>query len=504
MKKLSILFLLIGYLSFGQELDTLKSTILSPQQLKEDFQLYRKMLEETHPGLYRYTSKDQMQSTLDSVAATLDQPKSFYQFYKDVLHIGAQIRCTHSYAFPSKKINHYSMNQIRTIPLYTYGMNEKVYVLFNGTANQGIEPGFEIVNINGNSIELIKKKFYAYAWSDATIESSKIRFFAGSLFWIFYYSLIDQSEQFDITFKDLEGKLQTHRVNALTPKVSMANYKKNPVNKSVLKKYSQGKQKMFKLGFPKDLDKTATISISVFGGNSEDDALQKTRTFMDKAIKKMEKKGVESLIIDLRSNQGGWDIVGSELLSYLVKSDEPFEYWGKGIAVIKDTTFLKYTEYSYQDWLLAQKELKGQPDGTFLVVNPDGPEPILTQPKPNRFKGDLYFLIQETTASAASEFAGAAKSRKLGTFVGAETNAAYDGGNGSTFIKMTLPNSGIWINSPLVAGYLNVDPQEIPNRGVLPHYEVSFTRTDLINRNDRQLQFVKDLIRKKFRRAEMP
>ncbi|MEO9482763.1 MAG: S41 family peptidase [Ekhidna sp.] len=504
MKRLSLLAVLIGNLSFGQQIDTLKTTVLSPKQLKEDFQLYRKMLEETHPGLYRYTSKEHMQSTLDSVASTLVKPKSFYQFYKDILHIGAQIRCTHSYAFPSKKVSQYSMNQISTVPFYTYGMNEKVYVLFNGSMNEGIKPGFEILSINGNSIESIKEQFYTYAWSDASIESSKIRFFAGSLFWMFYHALVDKSERFDITFKDLDGKLQMFHVKALTPRTSMANYKKNPVNKSILKKYKQGKRKMFKLGFPKDADKTATISISVFGGDSEEDAQQKTRKFMDMAIKKMEKVGVESLIIDLRSNQGGWDIVGSELLSYLVKSDEPFEYWRKGIAIIKDTTFLKYTEYSYQDWLIAKKELKEQPDGTFLVVNPDGPNPVLTQPKPNRFKGDLYFLIQETTGSAASEFAGAAKSRNLGTFVGSETNAAYDGGNSSTFIKMTLPNSGIYVNSPLVAGYLNVKPQKIPNRGVLPHHEVNFIRDDLLIRYDRQLEFVKGLIRKNDKKTESP
>lgn len=504
MKKVSFLLIFLGHLSFAQEIDILKTTVLSPAQLQEDFRLYRKMLEETHPGLYRYTSKDQMQSTLDSVASTLNHPKSFYQFYKDILHISAQIRCTHSYAFPTKNINRYSMYQISTVPFYTYGLNEKVYVLFNGSANQRIKPGFEILNINGRSIEFIKKQLYAYASSDASIENSKIRFLAGSLFWMFYYTLIDQSEQFDITFKDLEGKLQTFQVNALKPRVSMSNYKKNPVNKSILKKYKQGKRAMFKLDFPKDVDRTATISISVFGGDSEEDAKQKTRKFMDMAIKKMKKAGVESLIIDLRSNQGGWDIVGSELLSYFVKGDEPFEYWGKEIAIIKDTTFLKYTEYSYQDWLLAQKELKEQPDGTFHLVNPDGPEPIVAQPKPNRFQGNIYFLIQETTGSAASEFAGAAKSRNLGTLVGSETNAAYNGGNASTFIKMTLPNSGIYVNSPLVAGYLNVKPQKIPNRGVLPHYKVSFTRDDLIIRYDRQLEFVKDLIRENYKKTGSP
>ena len=53
--------------------------------------------------------------------------------------------------------------------------------------------------------------------------------------------------------------------------------------------------------------------------NDEESAQAVTRKFMDKTMKKIRKAGSESLIIDLRYNGGGWDVIGMEILSYLVK-----------------------------------------------------------------------------------------------------------------------------------------------------------------------------------------
>lgn len=50
---------------------------------------------------------------------------------------------------------------------------------------------------------------------------------------------------------------------------------------------------------------------------------------------------------------------------------------------------------------------------------------------------------------------------------------------------------------PLVNEYQGLKPQEVPNRGVLCHYEVNFTRDDLLKRYYRQAEFVKELIRAK-------
>lgn len=501
MKRILHILLLIGHTCIAQTVDTLKSTVLSPIQMQEDFSTYRRMLEETHPGLYRYTPKEEIQQIMDSVASTLQDSKSHYSFYTDLALINSKIKCAHSYLVPIQDISKYTLNSIKTVPFYFHAIDDKQYVVLNGSQNEEIEPGFELMSINGKSIPEIRDIIYKYAWSDGDIESAKIRNMTGVYFWMMYYLFVDQSDQFSMQFKDLTGKQHEYQLPAQTPKSSMAYYKKNPVNKEMMKLYGKNNSnKPFKLSFSKDVEKTAFLSLNSFGGagtNDEDEEQAITRKFMEKAIKRLQKAKTESLIIDLRYNGGGWDIIPMEILSYLAKSDEPFQYYKEAFAVTDSTEFLKFTGYTPSDYPQLKEELIPQGDGTFKLSPKYNVSLRPYAAKENRFEGDIYFIIHEMTGSAASEFAGIAKDRGLGTFVGTETNGAYQGGNGSTFIKMPLPNSGIFVNSPLVSGYQDLKPQEVPNRGVLPHHEVNFTRDDLLKRYDRQGEFIKDLIRKK-------
>lgn len=501
MKNTFLLLLLISQFAFSQKTDSLQSVKMTPQQMKEDFAIYKRVLEETHPGLYRYTPKEEIQEVMDSVASTLQESKSYYSFYTDLALISSKIKCAHSYVTPIQDIQKYILTSIKTVPFYLHAIGEKQYVLFNGSSNEKIKPGFELVSINGKSSDQIRDIIYKYAWSDADIESAKISNMTGSYFWMMYYLFVDQSDQFTMQFKDLAGKKHEFQLPAQTPKSSMAFYKKNPVNKEMLNLYRKNSSnKPFKLSFSKDIKKTAVLSLNSFGGkgmNNEDAAQAITRKFMEKAIKKIKKAKTESLIVDLRYNGGGWNVIAMEILSYLIKNEEPIQYYKEAFAATNSSEFLKFTGFSPSDYTRLKEELIPLEDGTFRL------EPkynISLRPytiKKNRFEGDLYFIIHEMTGSAASEFAGLAKDRELGILVGTETNAAYQGGNSSTFIKMPLPHSGIFVNSPLVSEYHGLKPQKVPNRGVIPHYEVNFTQDDLLQRYDRHTEFVKDLIREK-------
>lgn len=497
MKNSFLLLLLITQISFGQE--NLKDRILSPDQMQEDFSMYRRMLEETHPGLYRYSSKEVIQNLMDSIEATLDKDKSYIDFYKDIASVNAEIKCAHSYLLPNADINRYLLTEFKTLPFFFYGLDNKVFVVFNGTLNEQIKPGFELRSINGRSIDEIKSIINKYGWADGDSESVKIRFLTGSLFWVTYYFFVDQSEEYEMVFKDLQDHDISVTVSAQDTRTTMYQYKKNSVNKEFLKMYNTKREKPFGLSFPDDLDKTAVLSLRSFGGkgmNDEESAQAVTRKFMDKAMKKIRKAGSESLIIDLRYNGGGWDVIGMEILSYLVE-EESFQYYQRAFAATNDSEFFKYTGASESEIEEAKKELIPQEDGTFLL---DPAMNVGLRPyaaKANRFDGDIYFLIHEMTGSAAVEFAALAKSMNLGIFIGTETNGAYQGGNGSMFIKMSLPNSGIFINSPLVSGYQELKTQKIKNRGIMPDYLVDLKREDLLNKYDRQAEFAKDLIRKR-------
>ena len=103
--------------------------------------------------------------------------------------------------------------------------------------------------------------------------------------------------------------------------------------------------------------------------------------------------------------------------------------------------------------------------------------------------------MNEKTFSTASEFTAAAKYYKVGVMVGQETPGAYDGGNGSSFIHMELPNSKIAIGTPLVSYQMEVGASLHDGRGTLPDYVVSYTIEDVLQHRDTQLEMLKKLIR---------
>ena len=66
MKKISaVIFVLLPAFAFqlvAQGIDSLKFRILPANEMREDFNYLRRLLEETHPGLYRYSTKEQIKA----------------------------------------------------------------------------------------------------------------------------------------------------------------------------------------------------------------------------------------------------------------------------------------------------------------------------------------------------------------------------------------------------------------------------------------------------------
>src|SRR6266705_2441049 len=68
----------------------------SPQQIQKDYSIYQTMLEESHPGLYWYTSKDSMDYYFSNGAAQLKDSMTESQFRKVLTYVTAKINCGHT------------------------------------------------------------------------------------------------------------------------------------------------------------------------------------------------------------------------------------------------------------------------------------------------------------------------------------------------------------------------------------------------------------------------
>lgn len=497
---LVLAFLFNQLISLAQ-IDSLSHKVLTKEQMLEDFNFLRKVLEETHPALYRYTAKDIMQRKIDSIAGTLNKDMSFYDYYLVITSLIADIRCAHTYATPVQDIGTYYTKQIRTLPLEIIPVGDHYYATASGTMDSKILSGDEILSINGRPVQSVVQHLFRHLWSDGYIETSKFSLVRGSKFGLFYYMLIERPDSFLLSVRDSKGQVKEVTIPALPFSDYMTNVFKNPVNKYIISRYKEKNKKEQKNGWRLEMTKlpnTAYLRINGFGGGKDEEgAAKKLREFMDKSVATLKKKRIENLIVDLRNNGGGWDIQGVEFFTYLMKDTTPVRYYARMFTITDSSEFFKYSDLSADDKANARKKLIPQPDGTFSLMEEHTYGLRIQHAKPNRFTGKVYFLINGGTGSTASEFVAVAHSNKLGTFIGEESGGAYEGDNGASFLHFQLPNSKIAIGTPLVYYNNAVHTPRQKGRGVIPDHTVNLTKEDLLNGIDTQIEFTFDLIQKK-------
>lgn len=501
---ITFLFLSARFISVSQSpaviFDSLSIKVLSRDQMLKDFNYLRQILEETHPGLYRYSSKGYMQGKMDSIAGSLKTDLPFYAFYRQIAAFIADIRCAHTYAVPVEKMEKYLTGSIKTLPYEVTVLENHAFVTLNGTADTTVKPGYELLAINEQTVSKLLPELYRYFWADGFIESNKKSQLVGTKFGLFYYMLVARPDTFLLTIRNPAGQLLQVKAQALPYSEYYSHFLKNPVNKHLLSIYMPRNEKDKKQGWRLEMldePQTALLRIKSFGGGKDaKGAAKKMRDFMDKTVATLKKQNIRHLIVDLRSNPGGWDIQGVELFSYLMKDTVPVRYYLRQHAITDSSVYLKFSDLSPEDKSNLKKELKREEDGTFTVREEYNEDLKLQNAKSNRFTGNLYFLINGGSASTTAEFTAVAHSNKLGIFIGTETGGAYEGGNGGSFLHFKLPNSGIAVGTPLLYYNNAVNTPVRKGRGTLPDYEVNSTIEDILQGRDPQLEFALRLVRK--------
>jgi C-terminal processing protease CtpA/Prc len=172
---------------------------------------------------------------------------------------------------------------------------------------------------------------------------------------------------------------------------------------------------------------------------------------MDKSFQKINEKGIENLVIDVRFNGGGSAHSSIHLLRYLV--DKPFTY--------------------YFDM-------------------PHDEEEGLQIPFENRYKGKLYFLIDGRGNSTTGHFMAIAKTLKLGTIVGEELGSNQFCTAGQITFK--LPNTG-FLCSVANSTCISSAPLLPDDTGILPDHPVTQSIENYLGNVDTVKRYVLGLIR---------
>lgn len=409
--------------------------------LQQDFQLLRDTLRKSHPGLYRYRAKADMDHILDSCYTSIADSETVIQFYTRVAYIIASIGDGHTNCNLPRPVLREFIDQEKFFPALLIFIHSHAYIY---CCNQYPEiRGAELLSINGRPMREVLEQLYNYVQSDGFIRSHKDTELPDE-FNFLYHAIFGVSDKFEISYAQPGGAAQTVTLHADAFKDMRC---PPPGLFARPDKY---------LGLRYEKGGIAVLTIKTF----LDEFLQQTHEsfggFLDSAFADIKKKGVKKLLIDVRRNQGGNDHNGELLYAYLTA--QPFQYY-----LSQETTASKFSEKDHPD--LAPQA-----------------------PKENNYPGKLFVLADGRSFSASAEFSSIVKTNKRGKFIGDMCGGGYYGNTSGDEVHVILPNTHLDIRMPLVKYTMAVQPLGKNVRGIEPDFPLYPTISDIIGNSDGQLE----------------
>src|SRR5581483_4505430 len=145
----------------------------TPEQLREDFQIARRALEEGHSGIYRYTPKPQLDRTFDAAWSALDHPMNVYEFMRVIAPAVAAIKCGHTGLSLPDALRKELSTQVPLLPLNVRVINRRAYIFRDLSSADHRLAGFETRAINNQPAAKVIAALLAPASGDGDVETSR-------------------------------------------------------------------------------------------------------------------------------------------------------------------------------------------------------------------------------------------------------------------------------------------------------------------------------------------
>ncbi|MFM2369993.1 MAG: hypothetical protein RL619_2310 [Bacteroidota bacterium] len=482
--------------------------LIAEDKLKSDVDFTYRKLQELHPNLYWYISKEALDYKFDSLKTTITKPITKFEFYKKISAVVATVREGHLMVYPPTKL----MTKKETKTLIKKGtgpfsqfdfnlFNGKLYVTKNKSYDKTVLPGTEVVAVNGTKpMDLIQEynQFYSSDGYNTTYKTN----ISGKRFSSFFFNEngIKDSLKFDFKYNDslksITIKRKKEDITAHSKKIKKKLVVRNKSKSKEIRKkkrvngyYSVEKKYNRNLHF---LEKDSSVAIMKIRSFKIGDY----KTFYKESFSKIAACQSNTLIIDLRNNGGGRVSEIADLYSYL--ADSTFVFLDKSEVVSKSSLFKGAYFYGGTFAVKALKTIFSPIIYSYLLLtvhkDQNGKNYYTTQTKPhkvskNAFKGKIYVLINGGSFSASSIISSNLKGSKRAFFVGEETGGAYNGTVAGFTPRVKLPNTDIQIRIGLMymAPYFKTT---LEGRGIFPDMEIIPTIEDQIKENDPEMNWI--------------
>jgi hypothetical protein len=444
----------------------------SPEELKEDYQVFRNVLEESHPSLYWYTPKDSVDRYFDAGATRLTDSLSEYKFRNVLSYVVAKIRCGHTTIRGSRGAVRYA-DRTRTVsfPLSIKAWEDTVVVTSNlSSKDSSLARGVLLRSIDGRPMRTILDSLFQYLSADGYNTTHKYQTVSNAgVFRNMYGTIFGLRARTPVEFMDSSGAIVKKTIGLYVPFVDTTK-KKKPLPPSKKERRTMLLQSMRNMHVDTTLN-TAFMEVDAFS------KAYRLRSFFRKSFRQIRRDHIANLVVDMRGNGGGSVTLSNLLTKYI--ADKPFKIADSLYAVSSKSHYSRYMDNYFLNRLFFIFMARRKKDGLYHFRYF---EHRYFKPKTlNHFGGCTYILTGGNTFSAASLFTKALKGQENVVIVGEETGGGAYGNTAWLIPDVTLPNTRVRFRLPLFR--LVVDRNEQKGHGIMPDVEAKPT-LEAIRRNE--------------------
>ena len=458
-------------------------------ELREDYRLFRNILEESHPGLYWYTPKDSMDHYFEAGEKMIRDSMREPQFRNVLSYVLSHVRCGHTTSRASRSFVKYGDSlRNRTFPLFMKFWPDTAVVAANiSRPDSMIARGSVVTAIDNRPIGEIRDSLFKYMSTDGYNETHLYQSLSNrGGFSNLFFTVFGYKPKYKVDYTDTLGISRTQNVTVYAPVRDTT--KKTPAPRPP--KISRRERKKQQLKFNRDLAidrnlQAGIMNLNTFAKNN------RLRPFFRQSFKKLQQENIKSLVIDLRTNGGG-SVTNSNLLTKYI-SDHPFKIADSLYALNRKSRYGSYLKGYFWNRMFMVFFTHKKADGNYHFGYY---ERKFFQPKrKNHFNGDVYVLTGGNTFSASTLFARVVKPQSNVTIVGEETGGADYGNNAWLIPDVTLPNTKVRFRLPLFR--LVTDKNASKGRGVQPEIFAGPSVESIRKVEDYKMEVTKKIIAEK-------
>ena len=415
------------------------SDTVSAHAAREDLAALYAGLRSAHYDLYAHRPRPEYDALYEQTKDALDAPLTRYELLLELQKFTAYGNVAHARIdFPAEVYGTFRENGGKAFPIYPRIVDGRAYVGEDYSGAAEIEPGDEILAIDGEDMSALLARTAEYISADTPYIAHSI---LESAFPMYLWVDVGERDRFTLTLRRGDGEPRQIRIPALTYDELIAAFEDQPAVFEL--DYNTRDARML-------TDVIAYLRPGPFYNAENPEQVWDTGdfiAFVDEAFAGFLENEATSLIIDLRSNPGGDNSFSDPIVSWV--ADKPFRFASKFLVRSSDEAAA-----SNQARLDANPGAAEGVSGLYakaFATTPRGETfefdiPCAEPRNGPQFEGRVYVLVNRNSYSNAVNVAAIFQDYGWGEIAG-ELTADYATTYGA-MEHFTLPNTGFRVGFP--------------------------------------------------------